>query len=46
MGVVHFVTETGAPLQGHGPGPSHRNMLRAGFREVAVRPNLVSPAGA
>ena len=45
MGVAHLVTETGAPLPGEGPGPSHRNMLRAGFREVAVRPNLVSPGG-
>ncbi len=42
-GARHLVTETGAPLPGDGPGPSHRNMLRAGFSEVAVRPNLVSP---
>ncbi|MGD9572779.1 MAG: GNAT family N-acetyltransferase [Thermoleophilia bacterium] len=42
-GARHFVTETGAPLPGDGPGPSHRNMLRAGFAEAALRPNLVSP---
>jgi hypothetical protein len=46
LGLRHLVTETGAPLDGEGPGPSHRNMLRAGFAEVEVRPNLASPAGA
>jgi hypothetical protein len=45
LGVRHFVTETGAPLPGEGPGPSHRNMLRAGFAEVELRPNLAAPAG-
>jgi hypothetical protein len=44
LGVRHFVTETGAPLGDDGPGPSHRNMLRAGFAEVELRPNLGSPA--
>ncbi len=43
-GARHLVTETGAPAPGEGPGPSHRNMLRAGFREVALRPNLLAPA--
>ena len=45
LGVRHFVTETGAPLGDDGPGPSHRNMLRAGFAEVELRPNLASPPG-
>ena len=39
-----LVTETGAPDEA-GPGPSHRNMLRAGFSPVYVRANLAS-AGA
>lgn len=43
LGVRHFVTETGAPLDGEGLGPSHRNMLRAGFAEVELRPNLAAP---
>jgi hypothetical protein len=43
-GAADLVTETGAPLPGEGPGPSHRNMLRAGFRVVALRPNLLAPA--
>jgi len=39
MGLRHLVTETGLPA-----GPSYRNMLRAGFREAALRPNLLAPA--
>ncbi len=42
-GVRHFVTETGMPVGDEGPGPSHRNMLRSGFREVELRPNYASP---
>jgi hypothetical protein len=44
-GARHFVTETGAPAPGEGPGPSYRNMLRWGFREAELRPNYASPAG-
>jgi hypothetical protein len=40
-----FSTETGLPLPGE-PGPSFRNICRAGFREVYRRPNLVpAPPG-
>jgi hypothetical protein len=39
MGLRHLVTETGLPA-----GPSYRNILRAGFREAALRPNLLAPA--
>ena len=42
LGLRRLVTETGAPREG-GPGPSYRNILRAGFREIEVRPNLASP---
>lgn len=38
-------TETGAP-GGSGPGPSYRNMLRAGFIPVGRRANWVSPGAA
>ena len=44
-GARHFVTETGAPAGGDRPGPSYRNILRAGFREAELRPNYASPAG-
>jgi hypothetical protein len=44
-GARDFVTETGAPADGEGPGPSYRNMLRWGFREAELRPNYASPAG-
>jgi hypothetical protein len=37
-----LATETGAPRE-DGPGPSYRNILRAGFAEIEVRPNLASP---
>lgn len=43
LGARRLVTETGAPLPGEGPGPSYRNMLRAGFEEAGLRPNLDSP---
>ncbi len=39
MGVRHLVTETGLPA-----GPSYRNILRAGFREAALRPNMLAPS--
>jgi len=44
LGLRHLVTETGAPVGNEGPGPSYRNMLRAGFAEVELRPNYSSPA--
>lgn len=40
LGLESLVTETGVPRDGR-PGPSYRNMLRAGFEPVYVRPNLV-----
>jgi hypothetical protein len=43
LGLRRLVTETGAPGE-DGPGPSYRNILRAGFREIEVRPNLASPS--
>lgn len=42
LGLRRLVTETGVPRD-DGPGPSYRNILRAGFREIEVRPNLASP---
>ena len=45
LGLRRLVTETGAPRES-GPGPSYRNILRAGFREIEVRPNLASPGAA
>jgi hypothetical protein len=44
LGLRAVITETGAPIDGERPGPSYRNMLRAGFAEVALRPNRRSPA--
>jgi len=38
LGVRWFTTETGAE-----PGPSYRNILRAGFEEAYRRPNWLSP---
>jgi GNAT superfamily N-acetyltransferase len=43
LGVEVVVTETGAPRDGQ-PGPSYRNILRAGFREAYLRPNYRSPS--
>jgi GNAT superfamily N-acetyltransferase len=43
LGLDAVLTETGAPVGDEGPGPSYRNMLRFGFAEVALRPNLRSP---
>lgn len=40
-GCTTLVTETGAP-DGGGPGPSHRNIMRAGFTPAYVRANLAS----
>lgn len=42
LGLRRLATETGAPRD-DGTGPSYRNILRAGFREIEVRPNLASP---
>lgn len=39
------VTEAVAPGPGEGPNPSHRNLLRAGFRPVHLRANW-TPTGA
>jgi hypothetical protein len=40
LGLTTLVSETGAPRDG-APGPSYRNMLRAGFEVVYERPNYV-----
>jgi hypothetical protein len=45
LGLTTLVTETGAPRDG-APGPSYRNMLRAGFEFVYERPNYVRQADA
>jgi GNAT superfamily N-acetyltransferase len=44
QGARHLVTETGAPVGDETPGPSYRNMLRAGFAEAELRPNYASSA--
>ena len=45
LGLETLATETGERLPA-GPGASYRNILRAGFEEAYVRPNLVArPAG-
>jgi hypothetical protein len=44
LGLRWAITETGAPVGDEAPGPSYRNMLRFGFAEEALRPNLSSPA--
>jgi GNAT superfamily N-acetyltransferase len=43
LGLREVLTETGAPAEGERPGPSYRNMLRYGFAEAGIRPNLRSP---
>jgi hypothetical protein len=40
LGLTLLVTETGAPRDG-APGPSYRNILRAGFELAYERPNYV-----
>jgi GNAT superfamily N-acetyltransferase len=40
-GCAVVVTETGEPAEGR-PGPSYRNILRAGFEPQYVRPNYVT----
>jgi GNAT superfamily N-acetyltransferase len=40
-----LVTETGAPSDGK-PGPSYRNIVRAGFEPVYLRENYLSSPGA
>jgi GNAT superfamily N-acetyltransferase len=42
LGVDALVTETGQQLPGR-PSGSYRNILRAGFAEAYLRPNLLSP---
>jgi GNAT superfamily N-acetyltransferase len=42
LGLEALTTETGERLPDR-PGGSYRNILRAGFVEVYVRPNLVAP---
>lgn len=44
LGLRRVVTETGAPVGDERPGPSYRNMLRAGFAEEGLRPNLAPPS--
>lgn len=41
IGLELVVTETGAPEHGE-PGPSYRNILRAGFEPAYVRPNYTA----
>lgn len=43
LGCEAVVTETGVAGP-DGPGPSYRNMLRAGFVPAYARPNWVRPA--
>ena len=40
-----LVTETGQPVDGR-PGPSYRNIVRAGFEPAYVRQNYLSEPGA
>ena len=40
--LTELVTETGTPRDGR-PGPSYRNILRAGFEPSYVRPNYRAP---
>jgi GNAT superfamily N-acetyltransferase len=42
QGATLVVTETGVAGE-EGPGPSYRNILRAGFDEAYVRPNYLRP---
>jgi hypothetical protein len=44
LGLRLLVTETGVP-RAEGPGPSYRNIVRAGFDLAYVRQNLVKGAG-
>ena len=44
LGLRELVTETGERLTDR-PSVSYRNILRVGFGEAYVRPNLVSPSG-
>ena len=43
LGLERVVTETGMPRDGE-PGPSYRNIVRAGFEPAYVRPNYRAPA--
>jgi hypothetical protein len=42
LGAHSFTTETGESIDGR-PNVSYRNILRGGFEEAYVRPNLLSP---
>jgi hypothetical protein len=42
LGAHTFTTETGEPVDDR-PGGSYRNILRGGFAEAYLRPNLLSP---
>jgi GNAT superfamily N-acetyltransferase len=42
-GCATLLTETGDAREGE-PGPSYRNILRAGFERAYVRPNYRAPA--
>jgi hypothetical protein len=42
LGCTRLVTETGERTEER-PSVSYRNILRAGFAEAYLRPNLVSP---
>ena len=44
LGLRRLITETGAPVGDESPGPSYRNMLRFGFAEEGLRPNLGRPS--
>jgi hypothetical protein len=43
LGLRLLATESGAPLDGE-PGPSYRNILRAGFEPAYIRPNYTASA--
>jgi hypothetical protein len=43
LGLSAFTTETGERVPDR-PGNSYRNILRSGFEEAYLRPNLVAPA--
>ena len=45
LGCSVLVTETGQPVDGR-PGPSYRNIVRAGFEPAYVRQNYLSEPGA
>lgn len=44
MGASEVYVETGEPVEGE-PQPSYRNILKAGFKHLYTRANLVPPSG-